>query len=48
MRCDECGKDLGPRSKVYPLMMDGDLFSFCNKCVGKFDWYLKEYYGYEG
>lgn len=46
MRCDECGKDLGPRAKTYPLMIEGDLFSFCTKCIGKFDWIVREGRGY--
>ena len=42
MSCDECGKDIGPRSKCYPLVLDGDIFSFCAKCVHKFDWIFEK------
>jgi hypothetical protein len=42
MRCDECGKSMGPKSKLYPLILDNDLFSFCKACVHKFDWLFEK------
>jgi hypothetical protein len=32
MRCDECGKSLPGKSKVYLIVSCGDIFSFCSRC----------------
>ena len=35
--CEECGRDLGAKAKVYPVVMQPDIFSICVKCINKFE-----------
>ena len=29
--CEECGRDLGAKAKVYPVVMQPDIFAICVK-----------------
>ena len=40
--CEECGKDLGTRAKMYPMFLDDGncdepyIFAICSRCINKF------------
>jgi hypothetical protein len=35
--CEECGRDLGAKARVYPVVMQPDIFAICVKCINKFE-----------
>ena len=39
--CEECGRDLGPKAKVYPVVMQPDIFAICVKCINKFEFVFR-------
>ena len=35
--CEECGRSLGPKARVYPVVLYPDIFAICNRCIKKFE-----------
>ena len=42
--CEECGRALGPKARVYPVVLVPDIFAICARCIKKFE-FVEEHNG---